>query len=281
MDDVEEFNVLNYNSYNAIHVVINFLLPKLIYNMTFLLEDFMTFSDKQFIKFRWICFCFLIFFIFIYLIMIFITCVTVKQLNYGINKLTKINQENIESTLLKIKNFRNTLRKKIFQYQLKSINNLKDNYSYMKGLNFTFKETKNNSSLIDSTKNSQLKTSISISNNFSFFKKQKIKQFSFPNFIILFYFLNNIILFIFLLFIYFLPKELIKNNSNLLKTHSYILQIFLYITTILFKMKSLFIEFFEIEELDLTLILNETLSSTFYDNLPKLRIYMIFIIKVI
>ena len=101
--------------------------------------------------------------------MIFITCVTVKQLNYGINKLTKINQENIESTLLKIKNFRKTLRKKIFQYQLKSINNLKDNYSYMKGLNFTFKETKNNSSLIDSTKNSQLKTSISISNNFSFF----------------------------------------------------------------------------------------------------------------
>ena len=271
LDDLEEFTIINYNSFNAINGVINLLLPKLIYNMTFLLEDFMTFSDKQFIKFRWICFCFLIFFIFIYLIMIFITCVTVKQLNYGINKLTKINQENIESTLLKIKNFRNTLRKKIFQYQLKSINNLKDNYSYMKGLNFTFKETKNNSSLIDSTKNSQLKSSISISNNFSFFKKQKIKQFSFPNFIILFYFLNNIILFIFLLFIYFLPKELIKNNSNLLKTHSYILQIFLYITTILFKMKSLFIEFFEIEELDLTLILNETLSSTFYDNLPKFK----------
>ena len=36
-------------------------------------------------------------------------------------------------------------------------------------------------------------------------------------------------------------------------------------------MKSLFIEFFEIEELDLTLILNETLSSTFYDNLPKFK----------
>ena len=45
----------------------------------------------------------------------------------------------------------------------------------MKGLNCSIKETKNNSSLIDNTKNSQLKSSISLSNDFSFFKKQKNK----------------------------------------------------------------------------------------------------------
>ena len=279
--DNDTLTFLKYNSYIAINGVINVILPKLIYNMTYLLDDFMIFSDRHFIKFKIICCFFLIFFVLIYFIMIIITFITVKQLNYGISKLTKISQDNIENTLSKIKSFRKNLKKKVFQFQLKSVNNLKDNYHYLKEINTIFKDTKNNSFLMDNNNNekSQLKSSISISSNFSFFKKQKIKTFSFPNFIIIFYFLNNFILFIFLLLIYFLPKDLITNNSNLLKSHCYILQRFLYITTILFKMKSLFIEFSEIEEIDISFISNETLSNTFYNTLPKFKDFYDFYYK--
>ena len=258
----------------AINGVINLILPKLINNMTYLLEDFMIFNNKQFHKFRYSIIIYLILIILIYLTMIVTTCITVNQLNYGIMKLTKITQENIESTLFNIKKFQINLKRKISQSHLKKINNLKRESFYYnietKNDDSTkFMRNPTSTSTIEKKKDS--KSIISISNNYIYFRKQKIKQISFPNFIIIFYFINILCFIIFLIFIYYLPKHLINNNSNLIKSNVYILQKFLYIITNIFKMKSLFSNYYDIMELDIDLIINETLSINFYNTLPKFK----------
>ena len=268
------YNIVNYSSYMAINGVINLILPKLINNMTYLLEDFMIFNNKQFHKFRYSIIIYLILIILIYLTMIVTTCITVNQLNYGIMKLTKITQENIESTLFNIKKFQINLKRKISQSHLKKINNLKRESFYYnietKNDDSTkFMRNPTSTSTIEKKKDS--KSIISISNNYIYFRKQKIKQISFPNFIIIFYFINILCFIIFLIFIYYLPKHLINNNSNLIKSNVYILQKFLYIITNIFKMKSLFSNYYDIMELDIDLIINETLSINFYNTLPKFK----------
>ena len=273
-ENSENYNIVNYSSYMAINGVINLILPKLINNMTFLLEDFMIFNNKQFHKFRYSIIIFSILVILIYVIMIFTTCITVKQLNYGIMKLTKITQENIENTLFNIKKFKINLKRRISQYHLKKINNLKrESYFYNSETKFdeTSKFLRNQSSTSRNDKQKESKTLISISNNYIFFRKQKIKKISFPNFIIVFYVLN-IFCFIFtVIILYYLPKYLINNNTNLIKSNVYILQQFLYIITNIFKMKSLFANYYEILDLNLTNIINESLSINFYNTLPKFK----------
>ncbi len=124
-DNSDVYNIVNYSSYMAINGVINLILPKLINNMSYLLEDFMIFNNTLFYKFRYSIIIHFILTILIFISMIFTTCITVNQLNYGIMKLTKITQENIENTLSNIKKYKINLKKKISQYHLKKINNLK------------------------------------------------------------------------------------------------------------------------------------------------------------
>ncbi len=265
-EDSDIFIIVDYSSYMSINGIINLILPKLINNMTFLIEDYMVFSNHQFDKFKILILIFLIGTISIFTIMLIISSFILNQFNYGIIKITKISQDNIENIIDNINKFKNNLIRKTYKYHLKNKNIFKqvENNHLIES-----QPTRNKSSKKILTENSEKKNSFSIINNLYFLQKKNLKKMKLSSFSIFIYIINIILIILSLIFLYYSPLNLIHSSSDLIKSHCLILQRFLFTTTSIFKMKAIFANYFDIFRLDINKIVNTTLEPYLYNTLPK------------
>ncbi len=270
----DNFFIVSYTSYNSINGVIKYILPKLIHFIPILLSHFLNYSNNLFFLFQILLFIFAFITLFFFFIMAIVTSLAISQINSGIMKVTKISQDNVENIILKIKKFKIDLNDRL--YPCKNFFNLHNK------TNNDDKKSESDKSLTDHNNNIQiiyektkkfrlshktLNVNINQNNTFSL-DRQKLNKITFQKFIIIYFALNFITTIFFLFIFYHKPKELIFSNSSLLKSHTYILEQFLYTTVYLFQMKSIFSNFTDLLELNVENIVNESLSYDLYDSLP-------------
>ena len=260
------FTIVDYSSYMSINGIINIILPKLISNMTFLIEDYMVFTNHQFDKFKILIIIFLIGSISIFCIMLIIKFFIINQFNYGMTKITKISQENIENLIENINKFKTNLIRKTYKYHLKKLNIFKQ---YENKNLIDSQPTKNISNKKILKKKTENKKSTSIINNLYYLQTKNIIKMKFSHFTIFTYVINILLIILSLIFLYYCPLDLIHNCSDLIKSHCLILQRFLFTTTSIFKMKAIFANYIDIFNLDITKIINNTLEPYLYNTLPK------------
>ena len=274
INDISFFDkqyLVEYATYMSINGVINIILPKLINSIDPLLNDFINFSNSLFHKFKVCVIFFFISNIIIYCIMLFNTFNMIKHLNNGILRITKISQNDIKKIINNLTNFKYDFLEKIKNLRDLNIfhNNEEENES--KYLRTVIAKSRNHfDTTLQHTKRLKEKTSISLINDY-LFEKDKNKKISFPIFSIIFYFIIFIFLFFFSVNLLAVPNILIKYNSNLIISHTYLLQQFLFTSAKVFQMKSLFANYNDIIHLNINEIENENLSNTFYDTLPKFK----------
>ena len=260
------FEMVNYSYKNSVKGLINFLLPQLINNLNNLIEDYLQFSNEQFYKFEFLILIYLIICFTIFIVSFLFTGIIIKELNYGLNKISKISQDEIEGIILNVQRFRINLKLKSYKYHLKKINHLKDDYENEQLKNEI--ETKFSKQILEKKK--EFKTSMSIINNI-YYKKTNHRKISFPYFILFIYSMSLLLIIIFLCFLFYFPKNLINNNSNLIKSHSFFLERFLYVTASVFKIKAIFAQFVDVFSLDLSNVINNSLLTNLYETLPKFK----------
>ena len=262
----DSIDLVDYATFMSINGVINIILPKLILSIEPLLENFLKFSNGLFFKFKLSIFFYLILNCILYSIMIFVTFNMIQHLNLGISKILRINQNDIQKIISNINNFRYNFQRKI--QELNDLNLFGCNDGSESKLLKTFVEkTKLNTTNIKKFKE---KSIISISNDF-YFEKKKIKKMSFPLFSILFYIILLFFLIFFSILLFYVPKTLINDNSDLLISHTFLLKQFVFVSAKIFQMKSLFANYNDIVHLNLNKFENESLSETFYETLPKFK----------
>ena len=272
----DNFFIVSYTSYNSINGVIKYILPKLIHFIPILLSHYLNYSNNLFFLFQILLFIFAFIALFFFFIMAIVTFLAISQINSGIMKVTKISQDNVENIILKIKKFKIDLNDRL--YPCKNFFNLHNK------TNNDEKKSESDKSLTDHNNNIQiiyektkkfklshktLNININQNNNTFSLDRQKLNKITFQKFIIIYFALNFITTIFFLFIFYHKPKELIYSNSSLLKSHTYILEQFLYTTVYLFQMKSIFANFTDLMEINIDNIVNESLSYDLYDSLPE------------
>ena len=266
----DKLNLVEYATYMSINGVINIILPKLINSIDPLLNDFINFSNKLYDKF---IICIVFYFIsniIIYFLMIFNTFTMIQHLNNGIFRITKIRQNDIRKIMSNITNFKYDFFEKIKNLHDINIFHYNEELNESKYLRTVIAKSRVHfETTIHNTKRLKEKTSISISDYI--FEKEKNKKITFPLFSIVFYIFFLFFLLFFSLNLLVIPKALIRNNSNLIISHTYILQQFLYTSTKIFQMKSLFANYNNIIHLNINEIENENLSTVFYDTIPQFK----------
>jgi len=277
----DTYFLVDYTTYMSINGIMKYALPKFIDFIPLLLEDYLNYSDRLFINFEFIIIFYSIFDIIVFFGMGIITFLTISQLNFGITKVTKISQDNVENIIGKIKIFKETLNEKINNAnKIYSMLTYRNYYYNKKSESDNIKSSTRKDSNIKKSKNNRLSNktfavtynNINVNNKSSFsLDRQKINKIVPSRFISIYYIINFILIIFFIFVFYCIPHDLIICNSNLLKSHTYILEKFLYTTTYLFQMKYLFANYSETFILDLKNIVNESLSSCLYDTLPKFQ----------
>ena len=280
-ENSDSYFIANYTTYMSINGIMRYILPKLISFIPLLLEDYLKYSNRLFYNFELLIIIYVVFSVILFIGMGLITFFTISQLNLGITKVAKISQDNVENIIVRIKNFKETLNEKI--------NNYNKIYSMITYRNHLYKqktENENNKSSIIKTsnitksKNNRLSNktfavtynNININNKNSFsLDRQKINKIIPQRFISIYFIINLFFIGFFIFVFYYIPIDLIFCNSNLLKSHTYILEKFLYTTTYLFQMKYYFANYSNIFSLELENIVNESLSTYLYDTLPQFK----------
>ena len=82
-----------------------YILPILISFIPLLYEDNLNYSNKLFNNFKDLIIIYVVFDVLLFIGMGIITILTFSQLNFGITKVTKISQDNVENMILNQNNF--------------------------------------------------------------------------------------------------------------------------------------------------------------------------------
>ena len=96
----------------SINGIMKYILPKLISFIPLLLEDYLNYSNKLFNNFKVLIIIYVVFDVVLFIGMGIITILTISQLNFGITKVTKISQDNVENIILNQKIFKEALNQK-------------------------------------------------------------------------------------------------------------------------------------------------------------------------
>ena len=274
----DNYFIVSYTTYNSINGIIKYILPNLISFIPKLLDHYLNYSNNLFFLFQIILFFYTFIFFFFFFGIGIITFLSISQFNMGITKVTKISQDNVENIILKFKKFKINLNEiihlnKINSYDNNNKNSIEENKSDSdKSIN----ANNNNDLNIEKTKNfrfynKDISININKNNNTFSLDRQTLKKISFQRFIILYFTISLLFTAFFIIVFYYIPIYLIQCNSYLLKSHSYILENFLFTTTYLFKMKSLFANYTKIKNLNLNNNINKLLSNDLFDSLPKFK----------
>ncbi len=257
----EEQNIL-YSHYMAIHEMNFNVFPIIFSNIPHLLKAIIKFNNIQFnhIKSSILFLCGMFGIIAIWFL--YIILITKKYLAVGIKKVPKINQNSISNIISNINNFKNVVKSRI------KLEENDDKAIQVKFLN----ENKKSQNINGLYTNEEKHKSNNSEQNY-FIETQKFQKFKFQSFILMFFFLNLIVLSIFMVFIYYNPKNIINDNSNLILSESYILQKFFYTSILLYKLKCKILDFPSIYSLDLSIIINESLSENLFIILKKSKIF--------
>ena len=95
-----------------INGIMKYILPILISFIPLLLEDYLNYSNKLFNNFKGLIIIYVVFDVLLFIGMGIITILTISQLNFGITKVTKISQDNVENMILNQKIFKEALNQK-------------------------------------------------------------------------------------------------------------------------------------------------------------------------
>ena len=95
-----------------INGIMKYILPILISFIPLLLEDYLNYSNKLFNNFKGLIIIYVVFDVVLFIGMGIITILTISQLNFGITKVTKISQDNVENMILNQKIFKEKLNQK-------------------------------------------------------------------------------------------------------------------------------------------------------------------------
>lgn len=95
-----------------INGIMKYILPILISFIPLLLEDYLNYSNKLFNNFKGLIIIYVVFDVVLFIGMGIITILTISQLNFGITKVTKISQDNVENMILNQKIFKEALNQK-------------------------------------------------------------------------------------------------------------------------------------------------------------------------
>ena len=249
----EEYEIIMYTSFISINGTNKFILPIIYRSITILLDDFLQYNTNQFIKIKYSIFIFLVYSVISGIILfLFIFCF-LNHLGIGIQKVSKITQSNIENIISNIDNFKNVVK---FRYKLDN-----DEDKLVKSRTILGKRTKN--SIEEGLDESNIHNEL--------YEYKKYKRIKIDNFIFVFFlsfFFSYLICFAFL---YIIPKKLINDNGDLIKSESYILQQFFYTSILLYRLKCIFVGITSIEAFDYTQIVNDSFSDSLYKTLPKFK----------
>ena len=89
----------------SINGIMKYILPILISFIPLLYEDNLNYSNKLFNNFKDLIIIYVVFDVLLFIGMGIITILTFSQLNFGITKVTKISQDNVENMILNQNNF--------------------------------------------------------------------------------------------------------------------------------------------------------------------------------
>ncbi len=96
----------------SINGIMKYILPILISFIPLLLEYYLNYSNKLFNNFKVLIIIYVVFDVVLFIGMGIITILTISQLNFGITKVTKISQDNVENMILNQKIFKEALNQK-------------------------------------------------------------------------------------------------------------------------------------------------------------------------
>ena len=247
----------NYAIYMAIHEMNLNILPIVFSFIPSILNGFINFNNHQFyiVKKNIIILIFALLILGIWFF--YIVFITKKYLAVGIQKVSKINQESISNIIKNINNFKNVVKSrfKLEETEQKAI----------KSKSFFTEKSKTKTEEEGLVLNDEKSR---IEQNF-LFEPQKFKKLKFQTFIIV-YFLSNIIVILLLLyFLYYLPKSIISDNKNFIKSEAFILQNFLYTSVRLYKLKCIILNFPSVNKLNISSIIDYSLTDILFQSIKK------------
>ena len=249
----DEYELIMYSSFISINGTNRYILPVIYTSITILIDDFLQYNTNQLIKIKYSIIIFSIYSIISGIILFLFIFFSINHLSIGIQKVSKISQSYIENIINNLDNFKNVVK---FRYKL---DDDEDRILKTRSLLGTRTKNKYEEGLDESNIHNEL---------FEFKKYKKIKL---ENFLFIFFssfFFSYLTCYA---FIYIIPKKLINDNGDLIKSESYILQQFFYTSILLYRLKCIFSEVTSIETFDYTQIVNDSFAESLYKTLPKFK----------
>ena len=248
----DQYEVIIYSSFISINGTNKFILPIIYNSISTLIDDFLQYNINQFNKIKYSIILFLIYSIISGALLFLFIFISINHLGIGIQKVSKISQSNIANIICNIDNFKNVVK---FRYKLED-----DEDGIVKTKTFINTRTKKiEESLDDSNIHNEL------------YEYKKYKKIKLESFIFIFF---SIFFFAYILcfaFLYVIPKRLVFDNENLIKSESYILQQFFYTSILLYRLKCIFTGITSLESFDYTQIVNESFADSLYKTLQKFK----------
>ena len=257
----DEFETIMYTSYICIDGTNKYILPVIYRSISILLEDFLKYNNRLFYVIKMSLFGFFVFTNIIGIILFIFIILTINHFGIGIQKVYKISQINIKNIISNIENF-----KTVVKYRFKLDEN-EERLVKQKTLLTTKTKNKIERGLsnIEEDSNKEI--------HHEFYEHKKYKNIKIEKFLIIFFISYFGYFCVILIFLFYLPLNLIDNNGNLIKSESYILQQFFYTSIQLYRLKCYFTRIASIEYFDYNQIVNESLSDSLYKTLPKFKTF--------
>ena len=258
----ENYYEILYSSYMSIEETYNNILPVLFNNISDLVSIFIDNIIKMKLRIKLIILFYLLSCMIIYIIYYFLISFTNNNLGEGIEKVVKISQNKIEDVIKQIITFKSLYRKKLSKLynteveekKKKDEENLKLNINLDNNPENADEKSKESSSLL--------------SNDYSFdvkkHKKLKILKELISHFLLLL-----IIIIGFIIPLYLLIPYIINITCELVYSHTYLLENFLYSSSAILDMKCKLCKCNITKELNFSQVLNQQLRIELYKALPK------------
>ena len=254
-----------YSCYMSIEESYNNILPLLFYNIPYLVNNFIDNCIKMKLRIKIIILLYLLSCMIIYIFYYFLITFTNNKLGEGIEKVAKISQNKIEDIIKQINIFKSLYRKK-----LSKLYHIEDEEKKKKDdENLKINHLDNNQEIGDE-KNKE--SSGLLSNDYSFDVK-KHKKLKILKELISYYLLSLIIIIGFIIPLYLLIPYIINISCELIYSHTYLLENFLYSSSSILDMKCKVCKCDIRNDLNFSQILNQTLRVQLYKVLPKFPLF--------